>query len=158
MKRHVIEMLVIDESGVMNRITGMFSRRGYNIDTITVGKTQKQGVSKIVFTLEADDETLYQVEKQCDKLLDVIEIRELPENSSFFREMCLAKFLVEKKDKEKIEGYVKKYGFEIISSGQNYIVIEMMAEPEKIGEFLKEMSNFKIEDISRTGITGISTR
>ena len=139
MKRHVIEMLVIDEPGVMNRITGMFSRRGYNIDTITVGKTQKQGVSKIVFTLEADDETLYQVEKQCDKLLDVIEIRELPENSSFFREMCLAKFLVEKKDKEKIEGYVKKYGFEIISSGQNYIVIEMMAEPEKIGEFLKEM-------------------
>lgn len=157
MKKHTIEILVIDEPGVMSRITGMFARRGFNIDTITVGKTQKQGTSKIVFTCIADDKGIRQVEKQCDKLIDVLEVKEFIEDESVQREMCLVKINAKSdEDKGKIQNFAKDHKFEVVDTSNSHVIIEMMASSEKIDDFLKEMEPFGIIDISRTGITSIS--
>src|SRR3990167_10483083 len=96
-KSHVIAMLVEDQPGVLARIAGMFARRGFNIDTITVGKTTKKGMSKMVFTVIGDDRTLEQVEKQVNKLIDTIKVTELPDNKSVVRELCLIKVTVPNK-------------------------------------------------------------
>src|SRR3989338_1645860 len=102
-KTHIISMLVEDQPGVLTRISGMFARRGFNIDTITVGKTLKKGVSKMVVTVIGDDKTIEQVEKQINKLVDAIKVAELPEQDSVIRELCLIKIdIPNKKAKEDI--------------------------------------------------------
>ncbi len=158
MSTHAIEMKVVDEPGVITRITGLFSRRAFNIDTITVGKTQTEGISKIVFTLTTNEEThIHQVQRQCEKLIDVIEVRELPLSSSAIREMCLVKVAFKNPDEAKeIEKFAKSHRFEVIYKNGKHLVIEMMAESEKIEIFLEQMKRFGIIDISRTGVTGIS--
>ena len=83
--KHTIAMTVIDEPGVMAKISGMFARRGFNIDTITVGKTQKEGISKIVITVIGDDRVIEQVEKQLNKMIDVIKVIDLPAETSVIR-------------------------------------------------------------------------
>ena len=102
-KRHTISMLVEDHSGVLTRIAGLFSKRGFNIETITVGKTQKKGISKMVITVFADNKTIEQVEKQVNKLIDTLKVRNMTINDSIVRELCLIKISAKtKEEKEEI--------------------------------------------------------
>ena len=89
--KHTIGMTVYNEPGVMAKISGMFARRGFNIDTITVGNTQEHGVSKIVITVDTDDREIEQIEKQLNKMIDVIKVFEFPADLSVIRELCLLK-------------------------------------------------------------------
>lgn len=156
-KRHVIAMLVEDQPGVLTRIAGMFSRRGFNIDTITVGKTTKKGISKMVITVYGDDATLEQVEKQVNKLIDTVKVIELPEESSVIRELCLLKVAINgKKAKEEILRYTKIYKTKIVDITQKSVTAELIGEPAKIDAFIELMKQFGIKDISRTGVTAIS--
>ena len=91
MAKHTISMLVEDEPGVMTRVAGLFARRGFNIDTITVGKTHHKRISKIVITVKGDDRVVEQIEKQVNKLVDVFRISELSEEDSVIKELCLVK-------------------------------------------------------------------
>ena len=107
-RTHVISMLVEDQPGVLTRIAGMFARRGFNIDTITVGKTTKKGISKMVISVIGDDYILEQVEKQVNKLIDTIKVTEMPPEKSVIRELCLLKIAIpNKKAKEDILRYTK---------------------------------------------------
>ena len=125
-KRHVIAMLVEDQPGVLTRIAGMFARRGFNIDTITVGKTTKPGVSKMVITVIGDDATLEQVEKQVNKLVDTIKVIEMPEESSVIRELCLIKVAIQnKKAKEDILRYTKIYKTKIVDITSKSVAPEL---------------------------------
>ena len=156
-KKHTIAMLVEDQPGVLTRIAGMFARRGYNIDTITVGKTTKPGVSKMVITVIGDDSTLEQVEKQVNKLIDTIKVIEMPEDSSVIRELCLIKVaLPNKKAKEEILRYTKIYKTKIVDITQKSVTAELIGEPAKIDAFIDLMKQFGIKEISRTGVTAIS--
>src|SRR3989344_9494188 len=108
--KKIISMLVEDQPGVLTRIAGMFARRGFNIETITVGKTTKKGVSKMVITVIGDDATLEQVEKQVNKLIDTIKVTEMPEHKSVIRELCLIKVSISsKKAKDDVLRYTKIY-------------------------------------------------
>jgi len=156
-KKHTIAMLVEDQPGVLTRIAGMFARRGFNIDTITVGKTTKPGVSKMVITVIGDDATLEQVEKQVNKLIDTIKVIEMPEDSSVIRELCLIKVaLPNKKAKEEILRYTKIYKTKIVDITQKSVTAELIGEPAKIDAFIDLMKQFGIKEISRTGVTAIS--
>ena len=149
-------MIVIDEPGVMARITGMFARRGFNIDTITVGKTNDPNQSKIIFTCIADDKNIKQVERQCNKLIDVIKVREFNDNS-ILKETCIVKIkAIDDKTKEDIKNITEENNFKVIDKADGHVIVGLMTETEKIDIFLKEMEKFGILDISRTGITGIS--
>src|SRR3989338_1329667 len=108
--KHTIAMTVNDEPGVMAKISGMFARRGFNIDTITVGKTQKEGISKIVITVIGDDKVIEQVEKQLNKMIDVIKVIELPAETSVIRELCLVKISApDQKKHDEIVKYANGY-------------------------------------------------
>src|SRR3989339_28579 len=156
-KRHVIAMLVEDQPGVLTRIAGMFARRGFNIDTITVGKTTKPGISKMVISVIGDDETLEQVEKQVNKLVDTIKVIEMPEESSVIRELCLIKVAVSnKKSKEDILRYTKIYKTKIVDITNSSITAELIGDPDKIDSFIELMKQFGVKEISRTGVTAVS--
>jgi acetolactate synthase-1/3 small subunit len=152
-RKHVIAMLVEDQPGVLTRIAGMFARRGFNIETITVGKTTKKGVSKMVIT----DSTLEQMEKQVNKLIDTIKVIEMPEDSSVIRELCLIKVAIpNKKAKEDILRYTKIYKTKIVDITQKSVTAELIGEPAKVDAFIDLMKQFGIKEIARTGVTAIS--
>ncbi|MEA2037166.1 MAG: acetolactate synthase small subunit [Nanoarchaeota archaeon] len=156
-RKHIITMLVEDQPGVLTRIAGMFARRGFNIDTITVGKTTKEGISKMVIAAIGDDATLEQVEKQMNKLIDVVKVIEMPEDKSVMRELCLVKVAIpNKKAKEDILRYTKIYKTKIVDITQKAITAELIGVPAKIDAFIDLMKQFGIKEISRTGVTAVS--
>lgn len=155
--KHTIAMTVNDEPGVMAKISGMFARRGFNIDTITVGKTQKEGVSKIVIAVIGDDRVIEQVEKQLNKMIDVIKVVELPAETSVIRELCLVKISAsDQKKHDEIVKYANVYKNKIVDITPKAITVEIVGEPGKIDTFLELVKPFGIKDISRTGVTGIN--
>lgn len=155
--RHALSLLVKDKPGVLNRIAGMFSRRGFNIDTITVGKTTKEGKSKIVISLIADDKILEQVKKQLHKLVDVLKVNELPPESSVIREMCLIKIhFPDKEAKDEILRYTKIFKTKIVDINPENVTVEVVGEPQKIENFIELVEPFGIKEMSRTGLTAIS--
>jgi len=156
-RRHVISMLVEDQPGVLTRIAGMFSRRDFNIETITVGKTTKKGISKMVITVMGNDARLEQIEKQVNKLIDTIKVVEMPEDKSVIRELCLLKIAIpNKKAKEDILRYTKIYKTKIVDITQKAVTAELIGVPAKIDAFIELMKQFGIKEISRTGVTAIS--
>ena len=155
--KHTIAMTVNDEPGVMAKISGMFARRGFNIDTITVGKTQKEGISKIVVTVLRDDKMIEQVEKQLNKMIDIIKVVELLAETSVIRELCLVKISVpDQKKHDEIIKYANVYKNKIVDITPKAITVEIVGEPQKIDTFLDLVKPFGIKDISRTGVTGIN--
>jgi acetolactate synthase-1/3 small subunit len=156
-QKHVISMLVEDQPGVLTRIAGMFSRRGFNIDTITVGKTTRKGVSKMVITVIGDDNTLEQVQKQINKLIDTIKVMEMPSEKSIVRELCLLKVnLPDKKSKEEILRYTKIYKTKIVDITQKDVTAMLVGTPDKIDSFIDLMKPFGVREVSRTGVTAVS--
>ncbi len=154
--KHTIGMTVYDEPGVLAKISGMFARRGFNIDTITVGNTQEKGVSKIIITVAADDKKLEQIEKQLNKLIDVIKVSEFHADLSVIRELCLVKISAsDKKAHNEIVKYANVYKNKIVDITPKAITVEIVGEPLKINTFLELVRPFGIKDVSRTGVTGI---
>ena len=150
-------MLVEDQPGVLTRIAGMFARRGFNIDTITVGKTTKKGISKMVITVIGDDRTLEQVQKQINKLVDTIKVIEMPADKSIIKELCLLKIaLPNKKAKEEILRYTKIYKTKIVDITQKDVTAMLVGNPDKIDSFIELMKPFGVREISRTGVTAVS--
>ncbi|MFH1500382.1 MAG: acetolactate synthase small subunit [archaeon] len=156
-QKHTIEMLVEDEPGVLTRIAGMFARRGFNIESITVGKTSKEGISKMVVTVIGGEEVLEQVKKQINKLVDTRKVAERPESNSVIRELCLLKVrLKDKKAKDEILKYTDVYRTKIVSISPKEIIIELSGIPSKIDSFIELMKQFGVIDVSRTGATAMS--
>ncbi len=154
--KHIISMLVEDEPGVMTRISGLFARRGFNINTITVGKTQVPNVSKIVITVKGDDRTIEQIEKQVNKLVDVFKVIEMKDDESVTRELCLVKVsLSSDKAKTDIMRYAQVYKAPIVDITPKSATIQLVGKPQKNDAFLELMKPFGIKDISRTGTTAI---
>jgi len=154
--KHVISMLVEDQPGVLTRIAGMFARRNYNIDTITVGKTNKKGVSKMVITVIGDDTIIEQVEKQLNKLIDTVKVNEM-DKGSVIRELCLIKVAAkDKKSKDELFNYSKVYKVKIVDVDPKSMTLEIIGTPDKIDSFIEIVKGYGIQDISRTGVTAIS--
>jgi acetolactate synthase-1/3 small subunit len=155
--KHTISILVKNEPGVMAKISGMFARRGFNIDTITVGKTHKQELSKIVITVIGPDTEVEQVEKQLNKMIDVLKVTRLPSHISVIKELCLVKIAApDQKKHDQIIKYANVYKNKIVDITPKNITIQIIGEPQKINTFLELVKPFGIKDVSRTGVTGIS--
>ena len=154
-RKHTISMLVEDQPGVLTRISGMFARRGFNIDTITVGKTNHPWISKIVITVIGDDHTLEQVEKQINKLIDVTKVSEM--EGGIIRELCLIKVKAkDKKAKDDLFEYCRVYKAKFVDVNHTSMTIEVIGVPEKIDSFIEMIKSFGIIDMSRTGVTAIA--
>ena len=153
---HVISTLVEDKPGVLQKVAGMFNRRGFNIDSITVGNSEVEGLSRMVITVHADEKGLEQVTKQLNKLIDVIKIKDITEKV-VKRELCLIKVSVPKeKTRAEIMQFSNIFRAHILDVSEQTLMIELTGDKEKINAFISLVEPFGIKRIARTGLTAMS--
>lgn len=156
MRRAVLSVLVENQFGVLSRISGLFSRRGFNIDSLSVGTTINPNYSRITIAVYGDDGTIKQIIKQLYKLIDVTEVVELQEDNSVRREIALIKVEVTKENRDEITNIVNIFRGKIIDVAEKSIIIEATGKQSKINALFELLSKYNIIESSRTGITALS--
>ncbi len=149
--RHTISVVVENKFGVLARVSGLFSSRGYNIDSLTVGETNNPAISRMTIVVHGDDRILEQVTKQLRKLVDVIEVSDLPEGSYVGREMCLIKVKCRNGSRTEVLEIVNVFRAKVIDIGHETLTIQITGSEEKIEAFVKLMGPFGIVELARTG-------
>ncbi len=155
-RKKVFQLLVDNTSGVLSRISGLFSRRGYNIESITAGITADPRFTRITIVASGDDQILEQIEKQVRKLVDVRHIRELKRENSVYRELCMIKVEAKTTDRTNISSLVEIFRANIIDVAQDSLIIEITGNQGKIDAFLKLLDGYRILELARTGIAGLT--
>ena len=155
MNRHVLSILVENQSGVLSRVSGLFSRRGYNIDSLSVGETEDPKVSRMTIVVRGDDNILEQIKKQLNKLIDVIKIVELDTQQSVFRELALIKVKTSMASRASIIEIVDIFRAKIVDVANETLTVEMTGDERKIEAFIKIMEPYGISEIVRTGLTAL---
>ena len=157
MQKKVFQLLVDNTSGVLSRIAGLFSRRGYNTDSITAGVTADPRYTRITIVTSGDDEILEQIEKQVAKLVDVRDIKELKPGESVYRELALIKIRVNSaRDRIDIFAVANAYRADPVDVSPGSITIELIGDQDKIDAFLAVLDSYEILELARTGIAGLS--
>ena len=152
MRQIVLSILVENTPGVLSRISGLFTRRGYNIDSITACTTQDQKFSRITIAVSGDDMIL----KQIKKLEDVVKIFELENSKSVCRELILAKIRANKTEKQEVITIADIFRAKVVDVSKDNLMIELTGNVNKIEAFINLISDFGVIEIVRTGITGLS--
>lgn len=152
----VLSILVDNTSGVLSRVAGLFSRRGYNIDSLTVGETQDPAFSRMTVAVNGDDQILEQIEKQLGKLEDVKEIKELKDGESVCRELVLVKVSASQEERQSIIAVADIFRAKIVDVAKESLMIELTGNQAKIDAFIKLLEGFTIKELVRTGITGLT--
>ena len=156
MKTKVLSLLVDNTSGVLSRVSGMFSRRGYNIDSLTVGVTQDPRYSRMTVVVTGDDKILSQIKNQLNKLEDVIEITELKDGESVTRELVLLKVKASNEERQQIISVANVYRANIVDVSPDSLIVELTGTINKIHAFINLLDGFEIQELVRTGITGLT--
>ena len=156
MNKKVFQLLVDNTSGVLSRISGLFSRRGDNIESITAGVTADPRFTRITIVTSGDDEILDQIEKQVTKLVDVRSIKVLEPEESVYRELCLVKVEVSPQDRDSLIVLSSVYHAKIIDVSSKSIIIELVDDQPTVERFLALLEGYTILELARTGITGLS--
>ena len=154
MRHAVFSILVENSAGVLSRVAGLFSRRGYNIDSLTVGETTGPKVSRMTVTVTGDDDVLEQIEKQLSKLIDVKEVVELPAEASVCRELVLVKVECDTTRRQEIIAISDIFRANIVDVSTESVIIELTGAQSKLNAFIELLNGFKITELARTGITG----
>lgn len=153
---HIISTLVEDKPGVLQKVAGLFNRRGFNIDSITVGESEVEGLSRMVITVRADEKGLEQVTKQLNKVVDVIKIKDITKNA-VQRELCLIKVNIPNaKARAEIMQYTNIFRANIVDVSEETLIIEITGDMEKIDAFISLLKGYGIKKISRTGLTAMA--
>ena len=151
---NVLSVLVENHAGVLSRVTGLFSRRMYNIDSLSVGETEDPNISRTTIVVQADDDTLNQIKNQLAKLVDVIEITELHKDNAVLREHVLVK--VSAKDQAGVMQICDIFRAKIVDISLEYMTAELTGAPSKISAFISLMEQYEVKDLVRTGLTGLA--
>ena len=154
--RHTISVLVENKFGVLARIAGLFSARGFNIDSLTVGETEDPTVSRMTIVVKGDDRTIDQVKKQLNKLIDVITIKDLTKKDYIDRELILFKVGITEKDKAKIAQLIEKAGAVILHRAAKAFLVQMAGPQDKITTLLEHLTDYGIKELTRTGKVAIA--
>jgi len=155
-KIHLLSALVENKPGVMQRISGMFSRRGFNIENISVGPTDNPAYSRITLAVKGDKSILEQVVKQMNKLIPVIKVRELKEGDAVVRELALVKISTPSGSaRSEVAQYVDVFRGNIVDVATDSVIAEIVGDPEKIDAFITVLSPYGIKEVARTGITAM---
>lgn len=155
MNRLVLSLLVENNPGVLNRVAGLFSRRGYNIDSLSVGKTNMEGISRMTVVALGDEQILAQIEKQLGKLVEVIEIQQLDPDNSVYRELVLIKVDADESQRSQIVSIVDIFRARIIDVAPTSLVIEVTGNTRKVDQLLTMLNGFNVTEIVRTGLSGM---
>ena len=155
MKRKVFQLLVDNTSGVLTRISGLFARRGYNIESITAGTTADPNYTRITIVTSGDDVILDQIEKQVAKLVDVRDIHELKPDDSVYRELAMVKVRAEADDRQSILATANIFRGNIVDVSPDSLIIEITGSQSKVDAFLRLLEGREILELARTGIAGL---
>lgn len=156
MQRKVFQLLVDNTSGVLSRISGLFSRRGYNIESITAGVTADPKFTRITIVTNGDDEILEQIEKQVGKLIDVRTVKVLEPDESVFRELCMIKVKASAEQRQGVISVADIFRAKIVDVSKDSLIIELTGNQVKIEAFINLLEGYEILELARTGITGLS--
>lgn len=154
--RHTISVLVENKFGVLARISGLFSARGFNITSLAVGETEDPTVSRMTIVVEGDDKTLEQIKKQLNKLIDVIKVVDFKEGEFVDRDLILVKVSVTEKSRLEVLGVVETAGAKVANAGVSSIAVEMAADEARIRALVELLRPFGILEVVRTGRIAMS--
>ncbi len=155
MQKKVFQLLTDNTSGVLSRIAGLFSRRGYNIESITAGVTADPKYTRITIVAMGDNEILDQIEKQVAKLVDVRDVKELKPEESVYRELALIKVRANAQERQGVIAIADIFRAKIIDVAPESLIIELTGNQDKIDAFLGLLSGYEILELARTGIAGL---
>ena len=155
MAKHTLSVLVENHAGVLSRVAGLFSRRGFNIDSLTVGVTENPQVSRMTIVVDGDEYIVEQVSKQLNKLIDVIKIKQLDKADSVSRELVLLKVNADASARSEIIQIVEIFRGNIVDVSKTTLTIEISGPTEKIEALVDMVRQFGIREIVRTGTIAI---
>lgn len=156
-RTHIISALVLHKPGVLQRVAGLFTRRGFNIESITVGTSEQKGIARMTIISKGDKKILEQITKQLNKIIEVIKVRDLEPENTVKRELCLIKVHspTEKVRSEVIQ-YVNIFRGRIIDVSPETLTVEITGKSYKINALIDLVKAFGIKEIARTGPTAMS--
>lgn len=154
--KHVLTVLVENKPGVLARIAGLFSRRGFNIESLSVSPTNDEKISRMTIVATGDDAVLEQINKQLNKLINVIKIIDLTSTQYVDREMALIKLDVAQKNRAEIMQVVEIFKAKIVDASAKSLIIEATGEEEKINSLIEMLKRFGIKELVRTGKVAIA--
>ncbi|CAM3434944.1 acetolactate synthase small subunit [Hydrogenibacillus schlegelii] len=155
--KQLLSLLVRDQAGVLNRISGLFLRRGYNIDSITVGKSERPGLSRMTIVLDVEDEkAAEQVKKQLNKQIDVIKVVDLTHRSVVARELALIRVNATMAERAEIDHIIQPFRARILDVGRASVTVEVTGSSEKIDALIELLRPYGIKELARTGLTAFA--
>ena len=155
-RKHVLSILVENKPGVLSRVAGLFARRGFNIDTLTVGPTDDDQISRITLTVDGAVHPIDQVTKQLHKLINVLKIRDLEPTDTVVRELALFKVSVEGSQRAEVMQFCEIFRGKVVDVTKRSIVIEITGTTDKIDAFERMVRPFGLIEMMRTGEIAIS--
>ncbi len=156
MDRIVLSLLVDNTAGVLSRVAGLFSRRGYNIDSLTVGVTADPRYSRMTVVSFGDQDILEQIEKQLRKLEDVRDIKELKPEHSVYRELMMVKVRANAQDRQTVNAIAEIFRATIVDVGKDSLTVMMTGDQSKLDALVNLLEDYEILELARTGMTGLS--
>lgn len=153
--RHIISILLENEAGALSRVSGLFSARGYDIETLTVAPTEDVSLSRLTIVTSGSDEVIEQITKQLNKLIDVVKVVDLSEAAHIERELMLIKVRATGKDREEMKRMADIYRGRIIDVTDSTYVIELTGSGSKLDSFIEAIDADLILETVRTGVSGI---
>lgn len=154
--RHIIAVLLENESGALSRVAGLFSMRGYNIESLTVAPTNDPTLSRATVVTTGDDRTIEQITKQLNKLVDVVRLVDLTETAHVDREMMLIKVRASGPQREEIKRLADIFRSKIIDTTDSTYIIELTGDSDKLDAFMNSVGDENIFEVVRSGVTGIA--
>ena len=154
--RHIISILVENESGALSRIAGLFSARGYNIESLTVAPTDDTSLSRMTIVTNGTEEIIEQITKQLNKLVDVVRLVDLTESLHIEREMMLTKVTAAGAMRDELKRLVDIFRGRVIDVTESSYVIELTGDSDKLDAFIKAVGSKAIIEVVRSGVTGIA--
>jgi acetolactate synthase I/III small subunit len=153
--RHILSLLLENEAGALSRVAGLFSARGYNIESLTVAPTEDPTLSRMTIVTNGSDEVIEQITKQVNKLIDVVKVFDLNEGRHIERELMLIKLRAEGKDREEIKRTADIFRGRVIDVTEKTYTIEMTGTGEKLDAYLEAINRELILETVRTGACGV---
>ena len=154
--RHILSLLVENEAGALSRISGLFSARAFNIESLTVAPTEDETMSRMTIVTTGSDQIVEQIMKQLNKLVDVIKVVDLSENHHIERELMLIKVSARGDSREEVKRLADIFRGRIIDVTDNSYIIEMTGDGDKLDAFIQALDQRSILEVVRSGISGIS--
>jgi len=149
--KHTISVLVEDEAGVLTRIAGLFARRGFNIESLAVGPAESKGISRITMVVPGDDDTIEQLTKQLNKLINVIKLTDITKIPCVERELMLVKVSATPVNRSEVIQIAQIFRARVVDMSEESLTLEVVGDPGKMVAIISMLSKFGIKEIARTG-------